>query len=90
MVIRGYAECREHSDVYQKFFINELKASEVLNGKYYTVIQGGGRIDHDSANKKIQIYGYSNSFGMANHKVTMKLVKEVYPDCEVNWNNNGY
>ena len=90
LIVRGFKECREHSDVFQKFFINELKANSQLNSKYYTVIQGGGRIDHDSANKKIQIYGYSNSFGIANHKLTKKLVQEEYPDCEVTWSNNGY
>ena len=90
MIVRGFKDCHEHSDVFQKFYRQELKVNETLNNKYYTMLQGGGRIDHDSANKKISIYGYSNSFGAANHQVTQAILKETYPDYDVKWSNEGY
>lgn len=57
---------------------------------------GGGRINHDSANKKIFVYGYSMSkfsnpaYGLAKHEKTVELLKSEYPDYEIIWSNEGY
>jgi len=53
---------------------------------------GGGRINHDSKNQKIHIYGYSVSFGQANHKLTQELLtrKYNYPEGNITWSNAGY
>ncbi|XP_037401965.1 14 kDa phosphohistidine phosphatase isoform X1 [Pygocentrus nattereri] len=51
---------------------------------------GGGRIKHDSAEKKIHVYGYSMGFGRANHAVSTEKLKVRYPDYEITWANEGY
>ena len=54
------------------------------------MIPGGGRINHNPSKNQIEIYGYSNSFGKADHKTTQKFLQEAYPDYEVSWKNQGY
>ncbi|KAI2651479.1 14 kDa phosphohistidine phosphatase [Labeo rohita] len=51
---------------------------------------GGGRIKHDSAAKKIHVYGYSMGFGRAKHSVSTEKIKTLYPDYEVTWADEGY
>ena len=51
---------------------------------------GGGRIVHDSKFKKITIYGYSNTFGQADHAKTKSYLAIEYPDFDISWNNDGY
>ncbi|XP_033229133.1 sex-regulated protein janus-A-like [Belonocnema kinseyi] len=51
---------------------------------------GGGRINHDAENKTIKVYGYSQGFGKADHKVSVNLIKKKYPDYEITWSDEGY
>lgn len=54
---------------------------------------GGGRIEHDSTEKKIFVYGYSQGFGRADHATSTKLIKEAfsgYPSENITWSNDGY
>ncbi|XP_012288283.1 14 kDa phosphohistidine phosphatase-like [Orussus abietinus] len=51
---------------------------------------GGGRIDHDAAKKNIKVYGYSQGFGKADHRVSVGLLKKKYPDYEITWSDEGY
>ncbi|XP_015135021.2 14 kDa phosphohistidine phosphatase isoform X1 [Gallus gallus] len=51
---------------------------------------GGGRISHQSREKKIHVYGYSVGFGRANHSVTTEKLKAKYPDYEITWADEGY
>eukprot|EP00916_Digyalum_oweni_P023484 GHVL01038941.1.p1 GENE.GHVL01038941.1~~GHVL01038941.1.p1 ORF type:complete len:184 (-),score=47.37 GHVL01038941.1:565-1041(-) len=53
-------------------------------------ILGGGRILYDSKNKKIDIFGHSMQFGLADHQITSNEIKKVYPDYTVTWSNEGY
>jgi hypothetical protein len=74
-IVRGYGWAEFHADIYEKV--------EEQLGKVKSTCVGGGRIQHDSANKQILVYGYSVGFGCADHSVAVKLLKEKYPDCKV-------
>lgn len=85
-VVRGFEWAEFHADILDRV---APKFSE-LRLDYDCV--GGGRIQHDSKNQKIRIYGYSVGFGLANHKVTQELLyrKYSYPDGNITWSNAGY
>lgn len=51
---------------------------------------GGGRISHDAEDKKIFIYGYSQSYGRADHELTAKLIKKTYPDYAISVTDDEY
>lgn len=51
---------------------------------------GGGRINHDAANKKIHVYGYSQGYGKADHEITAKLLKDTYKDYTISISDEGY
>jgi phosphohistidine phosphatase len=61
-------------------------------GARYEVL-GGGRIKHDSASKKIEIYGFSYGFPWADeprHDLSAEAVQAAFPDFEVTISNAGY
>ncbi|XP_036863529.1 14 kDa phosphohistidine phosphatase isoform X1 [Manis javanica] len=51
---------------------------------------GGGRISHQSRDKKIHVYGYSMGYGRAQHNISTEKIKARYPDYEVTWADDGY
>jgi phosphohistidine phosphatase len=57
------------------------------------VCPGGGRIEHSSSNKSIFVYGYSQSYGQADHKISIALLEKKYseyPKDNFKWSNEGY
>nr|XP_025962051.1 14 kDa phosphohistidine phosphatase [Dromaius novaehollandiae] len=83
-VVRGYGWAEYHADIYDK------TASELEKQGFDCECVGGGRISHQSREKKIHVYGYSVGFGRANHSVTTEKLKSKYPDYEITWANEGY
>ena len=59
LIVRGFMDCPYHADILDKFEQTELSTDDELSQSYRTNCPGGGRINHDEANKKIVIYGYS-------------------------------
>jgi phosphohistidine phosphatase len=55
-------------------------------------IVGGGRIDLDEDAKKIAVFGFSYSFGQANHAISRQVILEDprYKDYDVTISNEGY
>lgn len=55
-------------------------------------VTGGGRIDCQSAQKKMTIYGFSYGFGLADHAISREVVleDERYRDFDVTISNEGY
>ncbi|XP_023234020.1 14 kDa phosphohistidine phosphatase-like, partial [Centruroides sculpturatus] len=51
---------------------------------------GGGRIRHKSEEKKIDVYGYSQGYGKADHNITCEILKRKYPDYKITITNEGY
>lgn len=67
-------------DILQRCFYNEI---EVL---------GGGRISLDSKERKISIFGYSYTFGQADHAISKSVVQADprYKDFDVTTSSAGY
>ncbi|NP_001274271.1 14 kDa phosphohistidine phosphatase isoform 4 [Homo sapiens] len=85
-IVRGYkwAEYHGEADIYDKVSGDMQKQGcdcECL---------GGGRISHQSQDKKIHVYGYSMAYGPAQHAISTEKIKAKYPDYEVTWANDGY
>ncbi|XP_038623868.1 14 kDa phosphohistidine phosphatase [Tachyglossus aculeatus] len=83
-VVRGYGWADYHADVYDKV------SGELRKQGYECECLGGGRISHQSRDKKIHVYGYSVGFGRAQHSVATEKIKAKYPDYEVTWADDGY
>ncbi|XP_011302384.1 14 kDa phosphohistidine phosphatase isoform X2 [Fopius arisanus] len=85
-IVRGYARCQWHADIYDEIG-NEL-------AKYRpgvdTECVGGGRINHNAEEKIIKVYGYSQGFGKADHEVSVRLLKKMYPDYDITCSDEGY
>ena len=76
-----------HADVYSRALQQELEPSG-LSG----LVLGGGRLTHDPEHKKLEVYGYSKTFGRCawcNERVAAMLRKH-YPSYSVTWSNEGY
>jgi len=66
---------------------------ELEQAGYYDIeVTGGGRINLDETYKTISIFGYSYSFGLANHQISKEVILSDprYQDYEVTWSNDGY
>ncbi|KAI1730799.1 janus/Ocnus family (Ocnus) domain-containing protein [Ditylenchus destructor] len=83
LIVRGYQRCSYHADIF-----DEVKHSAGTSFKLKCL--GGGRINHDSTNKKILVYGYSQGFGRADHQKSVDVLKEKYSDYEITSSNDGY
>jgi phosphohistidine phosphatase len=52
---------------------------------------GGGRIKHSLDEKTIKVYGYSQGYGLADHAITVEILKKKYPDYKsITFSNDGY
>ncbi|XP_003394282.1 sex-regulated protein janus-A-like [Bombus affinis] len=74
-IVRGYLGHERHYEIYREVAfkvdtIRDLRTSCV----------GGGKIEHDPDKKTIKVYGYSVDFGMADHELSVSLLKKKYPD----------
>ncbi|XP_066111789.1 14 kDa phosphohistidine phosphatase isoform X1 [Saccopteryx bilineata] len=72
------------TDIYDKV------SGEMQKKGYDCECLGGGRISHQSQDKKIHVYGYSMGYGRAQHSVSTEKIKARYPDYEVTWADDGY
>eukprot|EP01017_Pseudomicrothorax_dubius_P033817 TRINITY_DN4564_c0_g1_i4.p1 TRINITY_DN4564_c0_g1~~TRINITY_DN4564_c0_g1_i4.p1 ORF type:complete len:139 (-),score=17.91 TRINITY_DN4564_c0_g1_i4:29-445(-) len=78
--VRGYKSCAYHPDILEACFLQFDAPLEEGSGRIFFRSPGGGRIQHSASAKKLSIYGYSQSFGQANHDLTLELAKKAYPD----------
>lgn len=84
-ILRGYKSCSYHVDIF------DLVEPHIKKHSCKATCVGGGRIRHDPSVKSLFIYGYSQGFGRADHSISMKLLKEKYPDySDISWSNEGY
>eukprot|EP00794_Sanderia_malayensis_P015768 gene15768-17359_t len=84
-IARGYDWAEFHADIFEQV----APGLEALGLKPKCC--GGGRIQHDAQKKKITVYGYSMAYGPADHKITVELLKEIYPNYnEITFSNEGY
>ncbi|KAK3580195.1 hypothetical protein CHS0354_001327 [Potamilus streckersoni] len=84
-IVRGYADCGFHAEIYDKI-VPEIET----NGLDCECL-GGGRILHEPAKRTIQVYGYSQAYGQADHKITASILQRKFKDYEhITWSNEGY
>uniref|UniRef100_F6WVK9 14 kDa phosphohistidine phosphatase n=1 Tax=Monodelphis domestica TaxID=13616 RepID=F6WVK9_MONDO len=83
-IVRGYKWAEYHSDIYDKV------SGEIQKKGFDCECLGGGRISHQSQDKKIHVYGYSMGFGRAQHSISTEKIKAHYPTYEVTWADDGY
>ncbi|KAL2782261.1 14 kDa phosphohistidine phosphatase isoform 3 [Daubentonia madagascariensis] len=83
-IVRGYKWAEYHADIYDRV------SGEMQKRGYDCECLGGGRISHQSRDKKIHVYGYSMGYGRAQHSVSTEKIKAKYPDYEVTWADDGY
>ncbi|XP_041052841.1 14 kDa phosphohistidine phosphatase-like [Carcharodon carcharias] len=77
-IMRGWATAEYHADIYDQ--VSTWIEKHVLHCE----CQGSDQINHNGAEKKIHVYGYSMGFGQAKHKVTTAILKSRYPDkCDL-------
>lgn len=82
-LVRGNARGEYHGDIYDEFM---SKLSKKLDSECV----GGGRIKHNANEKKINVYGYSQGFGKADHSISKEILCKKYPDYEIDWSDEGY
>ncbi|XP_004714492.1 14 kDa phosphohistidine phosphatase [Echinops telfairi] len=83
-IVRGYKWAEYHADIYDKV------SGEIQRRGLDCECLGGGRISHQSQDKKIHVYGYSMGYGRAQHSISTEKIKSKYPDYEVTWADDGY
>ncbi|XP_026469141.1 14 kDa phosphohistidine phosphatase-like [Ctenocephalides felis] len=84
VLVRGYLRSEWHADIFDE-------VQEKLSPLGYQIkCLGGGRIRHDSKKKKIEVYGYSQGFGKADHEQSVELLKQKYPEYDISWSDDGY
>ncbi|KAI6240074.1 Sex-regulated protein janus-A [Aphelenchoides fujianensis] len=82
-IVRGYGSCGFHADIFDKV---EGKAPKGIRLNCV----GGGRILHEPDAKKINVYGYSQGFGQADHAKSVEILRSKYPNYDITFSNEGY
>ena len=82
-IVRGFKWAEYHADIFEKVEVDLHKKGIKCQ------CVGGGRIDHDSDNKRIIVYGYSVGFGRADHAETVQVLLKAYPDYDITFSNDG-
>ena len=79
LIIRGSSYFSHHKEIFDDF-ISEIKNSKndkLINNYDYNCI-GGGKIEFNG--KMISVYGYSVTYGQADHYKTVEILKKYYPN----------
>ncbi|XP_076810998.1 14 kDa phosphohistidine phosphatase-like [Clavelina lepadiformis] len=84
IVVRGLESAEYHADILDSC------APQIRSLGFQAEAIGGGRIKHDPAKKRLDVYGYSMGFGRADHRITVKKLEKAYPDYSITWSNEGY
>ncbi|KAL8177396.1 UNVERIFIED_CONTAM: hypothetical protein K2H54_002691 [Gekko kuhli] len=81
-VVRGTAAAEFHNHIFEKLNPEMEKLGFVCK------CLGGGKIEHNSKEKKIRVFGLSTGYGKADHAVTVQLLKRTYKDYEISWSDD--
>ena len=78
IIIRGTSYFSHHKEIFDDF-LTEIKNSknEKLIRNYEYKCIGGGKIEING--KMISVYGYSVTYGQADHFKTVEILKKYYP-----------
>ncbi|XP_050293454.1 14 kDa phosphohistidine phosphatase-like [Anthonomus grandis grandis] len=91
LIVRGYAECGYHADINDKVTeeLQALKAGSTIKD-WRSKVLGGGRIKHDPDGKTLNVYGYSQGYGKADHQLSVDILKTQFPNYNITWSDEGY
>ena len=95
--VRGDAGLAYHMDNFNKFRKDFKAANLRLDGELLQEdvnvelsCPGGGRVVHSAAKKSLSIYGYSQSYGQADHNRAAEIVRSALGYSEVSVSFEGY
>ncbi|KAM3619685.1 uncharacterized protein V6R79_011932 [Siganus canaliculatus] len=78
-IVRGTKSAQYHNHIFDK--VNPAMEALGLECKCL----GGGKIEHNSQEKKIRVFGESTAFGKADHSVSVEKLKSVFSNYEITW-----
>ncbi|XP_051868027.1 14 kDa phosphohistidine phosphatase [Pristis pectinata] len=81
-IVRGTKSAEYHNHIFEKL------NSEMEKLELECKCLGGGKIDHNSKQKKIRVFGLSTGFGKADHSISVEKLKTVYKDYEITWSDD--
>ncbi|KAG8436497.1 hypothetical protein GDO86_007554 [Hymenochirus boettgeri] len=76
-IVRGTKSAEYHNHIFEK--VNPELQALGLECKCL----GGGKIEHNSKEKKIRIFGESTGYGKADHSITAEKLKKTFIGYEV-------
>ncbi|KAF7241424.1 14 kDa phosphohistidine phosphatase [Varanus komodoensis] len=81
-IVRGSAAAEFHNHIVEKVNPEMEKLGFVCK------CLGGGKIEHNSKDKKIRVFGLSTGYGKADHSVTAEILKRTYKNYEITWSDD--
>uniref|UniRef100_A0A667YGB6 14 kDa phosphohistidine phosphatase n=1 Tax=Myripristis murdjan TaxID=586833 RepID=A0A667YGB6_9TELE len=81
-IVRGTKSAEYHNHIFDK--VNP--AMEALGMECKCL--GGGKIEHNSQDKKLRVFGESTAFGKADHAVSAEKLKSAFSDYEITWSDD--
>ncbi|XP_069497402.1 14 kDa phosphohistidine phosphatase-like [Ambystoma mexicanum] len=81
-IVRGTRSAEYHNHIFEK--LNPQLEALGLESKCL----GGGKIEHNSKDKKIRVFGESTGYGKADHSVTAEKLKTAFKDYDVTWSDD--
>ncbi|XP_074639900.1 LOW QUALITY PROTEIN: 14 kDa phosphohistidine phosphatase [Gouania willdenowi] len=78
-IVRGTKSAEYHNHIFDKV----SPAMEALGMECKCL--GGGKIEHNSQEKKLRVFGESTAFGKADHAVSAEKLKTVFNNYEITW-----
>lgn len=83
-IVRGFSRHEYHADIFDEI------CPKIEKNNLDCECVGGGRILFENSKKNIQVFGYSQAYGQAEHSITAAMVGKKFPDFTVKWSNEGY
>uniref|UniRef100_A0A8C6T622 14 kDa phosphohistidine phosphatase n=1 Tax=Neogobius melanostomus TaxID=47308 RepID=A0A8C6T622_9GOBI len=80
-IVRGTKSAEYHNHIFEKV----SPAMEALGLECKCL--GGGKIEHNSSEKKIRVFGESTAFGKADHAQSAEKLKSAFAGYEVTWSD---
>ncbi|XP_056133412.1 14 kDa phosphohistidine phosphatase [Lampris incognitus] len=80
-VVRGTKSAEYHNHIFEK--LGPAMESLGLECKCL----GGGKMEHNSKDKKLRVFGESTGFGKADHSVSVEKLRGAYAGYEITWSD---
>ncbi|XP_036378450.1 14 kDa phosphohistidine phosphatase [Megalops cyprinoides] len=81
-IVRGTKSAQYHNHIFEKV------SPEMQGFGLECSCLGGGKIEHNSKEKKLRVFGESTGYGKADHSVTAEKLKSAFQDYEINWSDD--